>query len=74
MGAKTKQLKGRIKQAAGSLTGNKKLEREGKADRRSGQAQERLNDVTDKVEGVVDTAIGAVDEALGTGRRAQRRR
>jgi uncharacterized protein YjbJ (UPF0337 family) len=44
MNTKTQQWKGRIKQAAGTLTGNKKLESEGRADRR---AADSLGDVID---------------------------
>jgi uncharacterized protein YjbJ (UPF0337 family) len=73
MGAKTKQLKGRIKQAAGTLTGNHKLEREGRVDRRSGEARARLDEATDKVEKVIDKASTAVTEAIHTGRKARRR-
>jgi uncharacterized protein YjbJ (UPF0337 family) len=67
MGAKTKQLRGRIKQAAGSLTGNKKLERQGRVDRQSAEATKRLNDVTAKVEEVIDKTADAVSNAIKTG-------
>ena len=36
MGEKTDKTKGRVKEAAGDLTDNSKLKREGKADRASG--------------------------------------
>ena len=68
MGAKTQQWKGRIKQAAGGLTGNKKLEREGRADRRVGEAKERLTHARGKVDEVVDKAADAVKGTLGTGK------
>lgn len=74
MGAKTKQMKGRIKQAAGSLVGNKRLEREGKVDRQSGEATQRLNQAAGKAEEVIDKAAAAVKEAIGTGRNARRRK
>jgi uncharacterized protein YjbJ (UPF0337 family) len=73
MGAKTKQLKGRIKQAAGTVTGNDNLEREGRVDRRSGETMARLDDATDKVEKVIDKASTAVTEAIHIGRKARRR-
>jgi len=41
--------KGRIKEAAGSLTGDKDLKREGKVDRAGGKAKEGVEKVTDKV-------------------------
>jgi uncharacterized protein YjbJ (UPF0337 family) len=46
---KLDNLKGRVKQAAGSLTGNKKLEAEGVADRAKGAAQEKVGQAERKV-------------------------
>jgi len=66
--AKTKQWKGRIKQAAGTVTGNKKLEREGRADRRSGEAERRLTQATDKVGEMIDKAADAAKGAIRTGK------
>jgi uncharacterized protein YjbJ (UPF0337 family) len=42
-------LKGRVKQAAGSITGDKKLEAEGAAERVKGAAQEALGKTKRKV-------------------------
>lgn len=47
------KAKGRAKEAAGDLTGNRDLEREGKVDRTSGGIKEKLNEVTDKVKGAL---------------------
>lgn len=66
MGARMKQLKGRIKEAAGTLIGNKRLEREGRVDRRAGATMARLDRTTVKVE-------HAIDKAIGTSRKARRR-
>jgi len=41
--------KGRVKEAAGSLTGDKDLKREGKVDQAGGKAKEGVEKVTDKV-------------------------
>jgi len=41
--------KGRVKEAAGNLTGDKDLEREGKVDQASGKAKHGLDKLTDKV-------------------------
>jgi uncharacterized protein YjbJ (UPF0337 family) len=41
--------KGRVKEAAGDLTGDKDLEREGKVDQTAGKAKEGLDKLTDKV-------------------------
>ncbi len=48
------QAKGRIKQAAGDLTDNKDLKRDGKTDENAGKAKEFLEDSKDKAEGVID--------------------
>jgi len=48
------QAKGKIKQAAGDLTGNKDLKREGKADEKAGQAKEGLEKAKDKLGDAVD--------------------
>lgn len=45
---KVDETKGRVKEAAGDLTGNDKLKNEGKADRAGGKVKE-------KVEGAVDS-------------------
>ncbi len=54
MSDKTDQAKGRIKEAAGSLTDDQDLKNEGKADRLGGEAKEKLGDVKDKVEEGID--------------------
>jgi len=41
--------KGRVKEAAGSLTGDKDLKREGKVDQAGGAAKDGVEKVTDKV-------------------------
>ena len=45
--------KGRIEEAAGDLTGNDDLKREGKVDRAAGAAKEKLDDAADKVKDTV---------------------
>ena len=64
MGAKTEQVKGQVKEAAGTLTGDKNLESEGKADRRAGEAKEKLDDVKKKVDDVVDKTRSKLDEVI----------
>ena len=56
------QAKGRIKQAAGDLTGNKDLKKQGKADEAAGKAKELIEDTKDKAEGLVDRARDGVNE------------
>ena len=48
------QAKGKIKQAAGDLTGDKDLKREGKTDEKAGQAKEGLEKAKDKLGDAVD--------------------
>ncbi|MBA3718413.1 MAG: CsbD family protein [Actinobacteria bacterium] len=43
------EAKGRIKEAAGDLTGDRDLKREGKTDRAEGKAHEAVDKVGDKV-------------------------
>jgi uncharacterized protein YjbJ (UPF0337 family) len=50
MVGKIEQVKGRGKEAIGSLTGNKDLQAEGKADRQAGEAKEKLGQAKDRVE------------------------
>ncbi|HEY4276732.1 MAG TPA: CsbD family protein [Conexibacter sp.] len=47
------KAKGRVKEAAGDLTGDKSLKREGKVDRTSGSVKEKVSDATDKVKDAV---------------------
>jgi uncharacterized protein YjbJ (UPF0337 family) len=49
--AEKDQAKGRVKEAAGKLTADKDLEREGKVDRAAGKAKETVDDVKDKLTG-----------------------
>lgn len=49
----TDDAKGRIKEAAGSLTGDDSLKREGKVDQASGKAKHGLDKLTDKVKDVM---------------------
>ncbi len=53
MGEKVDQVKGHVKEAAGSATGNEKLENEGKADRVAGEVKEKVGDAVDKVKDVL---------------------
>jgi uncharacterized protein YjbJ (UPF0337 family) len=45
--------KGRVKEAAGDLTDDKDLKREGKIDRATGTAKEKVGDAADKVKETV---------------------
>ena len=47
----TDEAKGRIKEAAGDLTGDDDLKREGKADKAAGKVKDAVDSVKDKVTG-----------------------
>ena len=64
MGATSDQVKGKAKEAAGTVTGNKDLESEGKADRRTGEAKEKIENATDKVEEVVGKVKDKAEESM----------
>ena len=74
MGAKSDQVKGQAKATVGSLTGNKDLEAEGKADRRAGDAKEKVGDAKDKAEEMMDTAKDKVEEVIDTAKDALHRK
>ena len=50
---KTDELKGRVKEAAGALTGDKKLKREGKTDQAVGKVKQTAEKAIDKVRDAV---------------------
>ena len=50
---KSDEAKGRVKEAAGVLTGNKKLKREGKVDQAAGKIKQKAQKVIDKVKGAI---------------------
>jgi uncharacterized protein YjbJ (UPF0337 family) len=60
---KTDQAKGRIKQAAGDLTGNKSLKREGKVDEGAGKVKDKLGQAKRATERAVDKAANKAKRA-----------
>ena len=48
------KLKGHVKEAAGDLTDNKDLEREGKVDQASGKVKDAVGNVADKAKDMID--------------------
>jgi uncharacterized protein YjbJ (UPF0337 family) len=50
----TDDAKGRLKEAAGNLTGDEDLKGEGKVDRAVGGVKDAVDKVADKVKGAVD--------------------
>ena len=53
MSGKTDEVKGRIKEAVGALTGNDKLREEGQTDQAVGKAEQAVEKVADKVKDAV---------------------
>jgi uncharacterized protein YjbJ (UPF0337 family) len=62
MGENFDQAKGRVKQAAGDLTDNERLEREGKGDELLGKAKDKLDDLRDKADDAMDRIKEKVDD------------
>jgi uncharacterized protein YjbJ (UPF0337 family) len=52
-GGKTDELKGRVKEAAGALTGDARLKREGQLDQTVGKLKQTAEKVIDKVKDTV---------------------
>jgi uncharacterized protein YjbJ (UPF0337 family) len=50
---KSDELKGRVKEAAGALTGDEKLKREGKVDQVVGKVKQKVEKVVDKVKDAI---------------------
>jgi uncharacterized protein YjbJ (UPF0337 family) len=49
----TDEMKGRVKEAAGDLTDDKDLKREGKVDQATGKAKDKIDDASDKAKELV---------------------
>ena len=58
MGGRTDVVKGRIKEAAGALTGNDKLRAEGKTDQVVGKAEQAVQNTADTIKKAVKKVTG----------------
>ena len=58
MGGKADVVKGRIKEAAGALTGNDKLRAKGKTDQAVGRTKQAVQKTADTVKKAVKKVIG----------------
>ena len=58
MSGEMDQAKGRVKQAAGDLTGDSDLEREGERDEAAGKVKDAIDDTKDKLVDAVDKVRG----------------
>ena len=65
MSGKTDIVKGRIKEAAGALTGNENLREEGQADQAVGNVKEAANQAVTDAKDSAHTAIGKAKQAAG---------
>jgi len=54
------QVKGRVKEAAGALTGNKKLKREGKVDQAVGKTKESVEKAAGATKKAIDKATDSI--------------
>ena len=64
MGGKIDQAKGRAKQAAGVLVGDKRLEREGKVEHAAGHIKEKTKEIADDVKKTTEKAVDKVKSAI----------
>jgi uncharacterized protein YjbJ (UPF0337 family) len=63
---KMEDMKGRVKEAAGDLTDDEKLKREGKVDQASAEVKEKVGEVADKAkEGVEKVKDKVQDKVQG---------
>ena len=66
MGGSTDKVKGRAKQTVGALTGNEKLQKDGRRDERAGsikqKADEAIDVVRDKLDEVAETLSSSEKE------------
>ncbi len=50
----TDEAKGRVKEAAGDISGDDELKREGKVDRATGTVKDKVGDASDKVKDAIN--------------------
>jgi uncharacterized protein YjbJ (UPF0337 family) len=53
VGERTDETKGRVKEAAGDITGDKDLQREGKADQAGAKVKGKVGDAVDSVKDTI---------------------
>jgi|tagenome__1003787_1003787.scaffolds.fasta_scaffold17268544_1 uncharacterized protein YjbJ (UPF0337 family) len=71
MGQQIDEAKGRTKKAAGDLTDNDELKREGRVDRAVSSVKDKVDGVADKFSEKVDDAADKVKDRIGTGRHSR---
>ena len=65
MGEHVDDIKGRVKEAAGDLTDDDKLKREGKVDRAASTVRGKVDDAKDAAGDVVDKVRDKAEETFG---------
>jgi len=70
VGELMKKAKGKLKQAVGVLTGNKRLQREGERDENQGRVEGAVKDVKHAAKGAVKDAKHAAKGAVKGAKRA----
>ena len=63
MSERPQELKGRAKQAAGDLTDDKELKREGQVDEAGAKAKDKIDDASDKAKEALDKLSGRTERA-----------
>jgi uncharacterized protein YjbJ (UPF0337 family) len=63
MGDKLDETKGRAKEAAGDLTGDKDMEREGQMDQAGAKVKDKADAAVDKTKEAVDDVIDRDDDS-----------
>ena len=63
MGGKADEVKGRIKEAAGALTGDDKLRQEGKTDQAVGKVKQVVEKAVDSVQKAADAVADQAKQA-----------
>jgi uncharacterized protein YjbJ (UPF0337 family) len=64
MGEQTDKISGRVKQAAGVLTGDRDLKREGERQEHKGEVKGGIDDAVDKAQAAADDVTDKIDSAL----------
>ena len=65
MSEKFDEMKGRAKEAAGDLTGDKDLQREGEVDQGAASVKDKLGNLADKGKEAADKAADKLKDTLG---------
>jgi len=65
MSGQVDKVKGRLKQAAGSVAGDERLKREGERDETAGKAKKKVDSVKDRIDDAIDDVKDRFDSRPG---------